>query len=60
MLYESSFDEFIGSGKQQWIKDRILLKTKGARKDNLLNIVAQIEESVKKHKIMEYDKLMDN
>ena len=58
-LYESSFPEFIGSGKPEWYKERILFKSKGTKKCNLMNIVNQIEESVKKHKITDYNKLID-
>ena len=55
-LYETSFDEWIGSGeldkyRKSPVKSRILQYAKGSTKAWLNDIVDQIDETISKHKI---------
>ena len=55
-LYETSFDEWIGSGeldkyRKSPVKSRILQYAKGSTKSWLNDIVDQIDETISKHKI---------
>ena len=59
-LYETSFDEWIGSGgvdgssTSYYVKKRILQNSKGGTRSWLNDIVDQIDETVTKHKIANY------
>ena len=66
-LYETSFDEWIGSGgvdgssTSNLVKKRILQHAKGGTKLWLIDIVDQIEKNVSRHKIADYKgPLIDN
>ena len=59
-LYETSFDEWIGSGgdgslTSDWILSRILLKAKGYTKSWINDISKQVNEAIAKHKITNYE-----
>ena len=58
-LYKTSFDEWIGSGGDDsssvsWFRPRILNLCKGKTKSWLNDILEQIDESIAKHKIVNY------
>ena len=61
-LYETSFDEWIGSGgakggdTSDWVLPRILLKSKGDTKSWIDDISEQVNEAITKHKINNYTK----
>ena len=61
-LYETSFDEWIGSGgvngsaTSDWVLSRILLKAKGGTKSWINAISEQVNEAIVKHKITNYKK----
>ena len=62
-LYETSFDEWIGSGgvvnrslTSDWVYSRILLKAKGHTKSWINDISEQVNEAIVKHKITNYKK----
>ena len=61
-LYETSFDEWIGSGgvngsdTSDWIHSRILLKAKGYTKSWINDISDQVNEAIAKHKITNYER----
>ena len=60
LLYETSFDEWIGSGgtteATQWIQPRILQKAEGYIKSWINDISEQVNEAIDKHKILNYEK----
>ena len=51
-LYETSFDEWIGSG--EIYRDRIILKARGSKKSRMLDIIKQVDEAIDKHKIVNF------
>ena len=59
-LYETSFDEWMGSGVSNkssdsgFDRDRIILKAKGESKSRIMDINEQIEEAIVKHKIVNF------
>ena len=61
-LYESSFNEWMGSGgasggsSSPWILPRILLKARSEIKPNLMDILNQVDEAIKEHGIIDYIK----
>ena len=61
-LYESSFDEWIGSGgvngssTSDWIYSRILLKAKGYTKTWITDISQQVNDAIRKYNITNYTK----
>ena len=61
LLYETSFDEWVGSGgvngssTSDWIQSRILLKAKGHIKSWINDISEQVNEAIAKHNITNYE-----
>ena len=59
-LYETSFDEWIGSGGTteftKWMLSRIFLKAEGCIKSWINDISEQVNEAIAKHKITNYEK----
>ena len=61
-LYETSFDEWVGSGgvngssASDWIQSRILLKAKGYTKSWINDISEQVAEAIDKKKITNYER----
>ena len=60
-LYETSFDEWIGSGgdgslTSDWILPRISLKAKGDTKSWMNDISEQVNDAIAKHKITDYER----
>ena len=59
-LYETSFDEWMGSGVSNnssdsgFDRERIILKAKGESKSRIMDINEQIEEAIVKHKIVNF------
>ena len=55
-LYETSFDEWIGSGfpDRDFVRSRILLKAKGYTKVWLDDMMNQIDEAIENYKIVDY------
>ena len=59
-LYETSFDEWMGSGVSNnssdsgFDRDRIILKVEGESKSRIMDINEQIEEAIVKHKIVNF------
>ena len=58
-LYETSFDEWAGSGgddisSSSWVRPRILNLSEGKIKSRLNDILNQIDEAVAKHEIIDY------
>ena len=51
-LYETSFDEWIGSG--ELYRDRIILKARGRTKSRMIDIIKQVDEAIDKHKILNF------
>ena len=51
-LYETSFDEWIGSG--ELYRDRIILKARGQTKSRMIDIIKQVDEAIDKHKILNF------
>ena len=51
-LYETSFDEWIGSG--ELYRDRIILKARGQTKSRIMDIIKQVDEAIDKHKILNF------
>ena len=51
-LYETSFDEWIGSG--EIYRDRIILKARGQTKSRMIDIIKQVDEAIDKHKILNF------
>ena len=56
LLYETSFDEWIGSGfpDRDFVRSRILLKAKGYTKVWLDDMINQIDEAIENYKIVDY------
>ncbi len=61
-LYETSFDEWVGSGgvngssASDWIQSRILLKAKGDTKSWINDISEQVAEVIDEQKITNYER----
>ena len=58
-LYETSFDEWIGSdvgAESYFIRDRIILKTRGYAKSKIDDLMEQVDEAISKNKIVNYSK----
>ena len=61
-LYETSFDEWVGSGgvngssTSDWIQSRILLKAKGNIKSWINDISEQVAEAIAEHKITDFQR----
>ena len=61
-LYETSFDEWVGSGgvngssASDWIQSRILLKAKGDIKSWINDISEQVAEAIDEQKITNYER----
>ena len=59
-LYETSFDEWIGSGgassssNSGFDQDRIILKAKGVAKSRIMDIIKQVDEAIVKHRIVNF------
>ena len=53
-LYETSFDEWIGSG--ELYRDRIILKARGQTKSRMIDIIKQVDEAIDKHRIVNFTK----
>ena len=53
-LYETSFDEWIGSG--ELYRDRIILKARGQTKSRIMDIIKQVDEAIDKHRIVNFTK----
>ena len=53
-LYETSFDEWIGSG--DIYRDRIILKARGQTKSRMIDIIKQVDEAIDKHRIVNFTK----
>ena len=59
-LYETSFDEWIGSGgangnsNSGFDQDRIILKAKGVAKSRIMDIMKQVDEAIVKHRIVNF------
>ena len=53
-LYETSFDEWIGSG--EIYRDRIILKARGQTKSRMIDIIKQVDEAIDKHRIVNFTK----
>ena len=59
-LYETSFDEWIGSGgangssTSDYYQDRIILKARGHVKSRMMDIVQQVNEAINKHGIVSF------
>ena len=51
-LYETSFDEWIGSG--ELYRDRIILKARGQTKSRMIDIIKQVDEAIDEHKILNF------
>ena len=51
-LYETSFDEWIGSG--ELYRDRIILKARGQTKSRMIDIIKQVDEAIDKHDILNF------
>ena len=51
-LYETSFDEWIGSG--EIYRDRIILKARGQTKSRMIDMIKQVDEAIDKHKILNF------
>ena len=51
-LYETSFDEWIGSGGVY--QDRIILKARGQAKSRMMDIINQVDEAIDKHRIVNF------
>ena len=51
-LYETSFDEWIGSG--ELYRDRIILKARGQTKSRMIDIIKQVDEAIDKHEILNF------
>ena len=58
LLYETSFDEWVGSGypERDFIRSRILLKAKGHTKVWLDDMIEQIDEAIANYKIVDYSR----
>ena len=52
LLYETSFDEWIGSG--ELYRDRIILKARGQTKSRMIDIIKQVDEAIDEHKILNF------
>ena len=52
-LYETSFAEWIGSGKELY-QDRIILKARGQTKSRMIDIIKQVDEAIDKHEILNF------
>ena len=61
-LYESSFDEWAGSGgapgsdTTEWVRSRILALSKGKIKKRINDILEQVAEAIIKHDINDYSR----
>ena len=59
-LYETSFDEWIGSGGANgnstsgFDQDRIILKAKGEVKSRVMDIIKQVDEAIVKQRIVNF------
>ena len=59
-LYETSFDEWIGSGRANgnstsgFDQDRIILKAKGEAKSRVMDIIKQVDEAIVKQRIVNF------
>ena len=59
-LYETSFDEWMGSGGSNkgsnsgFDRERIILKAKGESKSRLMDIIEQVDEAILKHRIVNF------
>ena len=59
-LYETSFDEWIGSGGANdnsisgFDQDRIILKAKGEVKSRVMDIIKQVDEAINEFGIINY------
>ena len=51
-LYETSFDEWIGSGGVY--QDRIILKARGQAKSRMMDTIKQVDEAIDKHRILNF------
>ena len=62
LLYESSFDEWVGSGgapgsfTSDWVRSRILALSKGQTKKRIDDILEQVGEAIIKHNISDYSR----
>ena len=60
LLYETSFDEWMGSGGSNkgsnsgFDRERIILKAKGESKSRLMDIIEQVDEAILKHRIVNF------
>ena len=54
-LYETSFAEWIGSGKELY-QDRIIPKARGQTKSRIMDIIKQVDEAIDKHRIVNFTK----
>ena len=61
-LYESSFDEWTGSGgapgseTSDWVRYRILALSKGKTRKRINDILEQVAEAIIKHNISDYSR----
>ena len=59
-LYETSFDEWIGSGgansssTSEFCQERIILKAKGKAKSRIMDIIKQVDEAINEFGIINY------
>ena len=59
-LYETSFDEWIGSGgangssNSGFDQDRIILKAKGEAKSRIMDIIKQVDAAIVEHRIVNF------
>ena len=59
-LYETSFDEWIGSGgansssTSEFCQERIILKAKGQAKSRITDIIKQVDEAINEFGIINY------
>ena len=59
-LYETSFDEWMGSGVSNnssdsgFDRDRIILKAKGEAKSRVMDIIKQVDEAIVKQRIVNF------
>ena len=61
-LYESSFDEWAGSGgapgsgTNDWVRSRILALSKGKTRKRINDILEQVAEAIDEQKITNYER----
>ena len=59
-LYETSFDEWMGSGGSNnssnsgFDPERIILKAKGESKSRIMDIIEQVDEAIVKNRILNF------